>query len=830
MSVLLHPPQFLGSTFATANAAVQSPALPPPVPVFDAQSIELQRRMRFNPLRALDPANLSIALDQFDMGILRQAALLWDAMIRRDDTLSFVVPQLENAIAGKPWGVFKKKNADPVEAARHAAALEYFYASVTAVDAFDRNVRGDRHLLLKQMGAGYALRYAVHHFVWQPQPGRMIEVEGAAPVPALTATLEFVPLWFFENVSGTLRFLPFGGFGIHGQELDWNGEWMVTTGQGLMFAASICYVFKRLAFQDWTVFNERYAQQKVVGMTNAQKDSEPGQAMASIVENFNSDQGIVLYETQAGDKPPISLLGPEGSVSVDLFERFLDRQDEKMTVMFRGSAQANAAAEKKDTGITAQILETEALELAHCAAIASACRTYIDRAVIRYCFGEGVEPLAYFGLPDMDEEDATALLAAAGFLADRGALVEADTAAERLGITLTTDPAKALRSLTPPPADPNAAPDDPVLKRQIAFDQYKRKESTTANAGLKRLEELVVEALATANAAEEGHWVTIEGRHVKLDKDGHVLEGHLRGGKSTLSEGNPLHSGSKSDIVKAHGNDSRTTRDHPGNGSPGGGGAEKRSPAKADHSGSGARASAGVFATAHKSLSAAVTKSEKAARGEEHKAGREHLAAARASGALPTTQHNPALRLAEGGEHHVELSTDGARVIKHTKGGLFGYQPDVNSGGNVVLRASKASEYLDRNTLQNKAFGSDLRLEGSHEAEGGGLTVSQTHFTGEKPSHARIEDIRAIGGDLPMATTSIYSRTDGIVHWRTSRARENAQTENIEILLASHTGLGFHPAALWAIADRLAQAEGHFAPFAKTGPFVFAYGRREGTA
>jgi hypothetical protein len=31
--------------------------------------------------------------------------------------------------------------------------------------------------------------------------------------------------------------------------------------------------------------------------------------------------------------------------------------------------------------------------------------------------------------------------------------------------------------------------------------------------------------------------------------------------------------------------------------------------------------------------------------------------------------------------------------------------------------------------------------------------------------------------------------------------------------MASHLGLGHHPAALWAIADRLAQPEGSWTPF-----------------
>jgi pimeloyl-ACP methyl ester carboxylesterase len=67
----------------------------------------------------------------------------------------------------------------------------------------------------------------------------------------------------------------------------------------------------------------------------------------------------------------------------------------------------------------------------------------------------------------------------------------------------------------------------------------------------------------------------------------------------------------------------------------------------------------------------------------------------------------------------------------------------------------------------------------------------------------------------PVPTTSIYSRSDGVVAWRGSlqaAAGDNPHTENIEVL-ASHIGLGLNPSAWWAVADRLAQPEGHWQPF-----------------
>lgn len=74
--------------------------------------------------------------------------------------------------------------------------------------------------------------------------------------------------------------------------------------------------------------------------------------------------------------------------------------------------------------------------------------------------------------------------------------------------------------------------------------------------------------------------------------------------------------------------------------------------------------------------------------------------------------------------------------------------------------------------------------------------------------------------DLPVApplpTTSIFSKTDGIVSWQgsiQSAVEGHAQTENIEVI-ASHFGIGLNPSAWWAVADRLAQAQGDWKPFA----------------
>jgi pimeloyl-ACP methyl ester carboxylesterase len=72
--------------------------------------------------------------------------------------------------------------------------------------------------------------------------------------------------------------------------------------------------------------------------------------------------------------------------------------------------------------------------------------------------------------------------------------------------------------------------------------------------------------------------------------------------------------------------------------------------------------------------------------------------------------------------------------------------------------------------------------------------------------------IRGLERPLPVPSTAVYSRTDGVVRWECCMQDPGARSENVEIY-GSHCGLGHNPAALAVIADRLAQPEGEWLPF-----------------
>ena len=96
----------------------------------------------------------------------------------------------------------------------------------------------------------------------------------------------------------------------------------------------------------------------------------------------------------------------------------------------------------------------------------------------------------------------------------------------------------------------------------------------------------------------------------------------------------------------------------------------------------------------------------------------------------------------------------------------------------------------------------------------------------EMASGSKVEDFDLLTHGLaetpPVPTTSIFSRTDGICAWQTCLNEDGPQAENIEVM-GSHLGLGHHPAAVFAIADRLAQPEGEWKKFDRRGWRALAF-------
>ena len=78
----------------------------------------------------------------------------------------------------------------------------------------------------------------------------------------------------------------------------------------------------------------------------------------------------------------------------------------------------------------------------------------------------------------------------------------------------------------------------------------------------------------------------------------------------------------------------------------------------------------------------------------------------------------------------------------------------------------------------------------------------------------RIEVVRTPIQGVPV--TAIYSKSDAVVSWQIAKLPAGDLVENVGIA-ASHFGMGFNPAVLYVIADRLRQSADSWQPFRISG-------------
>jgi hypothetical protein len=116
------------------------------------------------------------------------------------------------------------------------------------------------------------------------------------------------------------------------------------------------------------------------------------------------------------------------------------------------------------------------------------------------------------------------------------------------------------------------------------------------------------------------------------------------------------------------------------------------------------------------------------------------------------------------------------------------------------LFAREIARMTPRSVRQVITLGSPFQTIGPAQSNAGAAFAALRHrhsaelLAGQVPCWTR--------DPLPVPTTSIYTRSDGIVHWHQCLNRDLPRAENVEVY-GSHCGLGFNPAALFVVADRL---------------------------
>lgn len=127
--------------------------------------------------------------------------------------------------------------------------------------------------------------------------------------------------------------------------------------------------------------------------------------------------------------------------------------------------------------------------------------------------------------------------------------------------------------------------------------------------------------------------------------------------------------------------------------------------------------------------------------------------------------------------------------------------------------AHKCPQYV----RQVITLGSPFNL--SHKTREEDIAVSGPIMRMYERMNPRLNTDRLVNGEPvwekapPVPSVAIYSESDGIASWQYCIDQTpGVQNENIKVP-SSHTGMTHNPWVLYLLAERLAQAEGHWKPF-----------------
>lgn len=405
------------------------------------------QRTRFNPIRDLSPQTLSTALDEFHAGRLSRAAMLWDAMERRDDTLQSVTNKRRSAVARQGWEVLTVD--DSPEAAGQREALVWFYDHLSATRADDENVRGGMARLVRQMMDAVGKRYAVHEIVWQPDGDK------------LTAEFRYVPLQFFENREGRLRFIRTEGQ-YEGEELA-DHAWLVHTGDGIMEASSVAYLFKHLPLNDWLIYSENNGMPGVKGVTSASPGSEEWEAARDAVERFGAEFKALMSE---GTTLEAIDLTAKGQLP---YPALVERMDRAIITLWRGSDLSTMSRGDGARGASVQGEETRMIEHDDADSLSETLNSQIDRVVIATLFGADAPALAYVKLNVTSDRDQERELKVMQTLQGMGLSMSQRDLRERFGVPAPDDEEDALPM---PAARPVSLPNHVLPNETAPSDDF----------------------------------------------------------------------------------------------------------------------------------------------------------------------------------------------------------------------------------------------------------------------------------------------------------------------------------------------------------------------
>ncbi len=465
-----------------------STTVAPPAPKFgsvDNQRVRQTIEFRFNPVRYATPDRLSSELDGLIGGRLG-IARFWECMQARDPFIGTADKKRRDAVERMQFQVVIC--SDVVDAATQKLAEEQkqvlgkFYGHLTVTDVLRQDQRGGIGLLARQMLDARAKGWAVHEWIWKP---RTIDGQWT------TAEFRHCPLYWFENTTGRLRFLP-SDFALYGTDMN-EREWLVTVADDYMQCLTANWLYSLNLVRAWVRFCERFGFPLPHGKTPAAKDSPEWDALVEALAAINEDWALVTNV-----EADVLLVEAKNTGTSVPFQSLLERFDRiTPTVILGGDLSTISAGSGAGQGASLQGKEDARREQADASLLSETLNQRVDRHVLEYVFGIGCPILAKAAFVPPKQVDVAAELQVQTFAAQNGIEVAVDDFRETFGLKQPDEDDEVIRPLNVPAPGtmpPNAADTAPgaQLANAATAEQYRQQliDIATREAAAARAEDL----------------------------------------------------------------------------------------------------------------------------------------------------------------------------------------------------------------------------------------------------------------------------------------------------------------------------------------------------
>lgn len=344
--------------------------------------IREEARLRYNPLNNLTPQRITQAMDNFRCGYLSDAAKIYDAIRSRDGVVQACVQKRKRATSRLAWTIVEMGD-DAEASAQQAKFLEDFFNNIVVTSAEDANKRGSMAMLVDNILCALENKYSVSEIIWHPENA-----------PRYSAEVRYVPLWFFENKDGILKFKK-SSFDTDGVALEKDG-WMISVADSpMMEATAVCWIIKRFAQADWACCSQRFGAPTPVYSSTAQRGTQEWNDAIETLAHLANGCGMVIASGETFD-----LKLPNGTS--EPFKTLCDEMNRNIALIWRGCDLSTLSAD--NAGASLQSDESEILEDADCMLVEETIAHYLSLPALRWRFGD-VKPAAYLQLTRKNRKD-----------------------------------------------------------------------------------------------------------------------------------------------------------------------------------------------------------------------------------------------------------------------------------------------------------------------------------------------------------------------------------------------------------------------------------------